>query len=515
MTMKKFSIGFLYSLLLAGCSTPSILTDKDIISLLDEYERQSEALKQYQIAQKESGIHLAKVENPSAPLDQQLVSVYLESADLATVLQHLDINYSLIDLNSVSGHVTAKFEGLPMHQALNSLLSQAQLKASIIGQLITISRLPFIELKPLPGTDFVFTKQEMHFADTRDLEPILRVLLASRGGGDDYYYNDEDYDDDNYDDEDSGEDFYIDEDSGDAFYDDEDSSGASSGRPKSLSFAAIHSENAILVMGSTVEVNNALRILRALDTDGGHVLLEALILEFSAEHLLAIGTRISQGASGQYSDINIDWASIVGETIAFTSLSGAANTLTFRAAINMLIRHNFARVIARPYIATVSGKQARIEVVEDRFVTTFRGNSDEVTLEPVTSGITLRMTPFVLPDEQIRLDLSISASQFTPSLDNVSLTRSRSEASSTIRIGAGQTLVIGGLMSEQSSTSDAGVPGLKESKYLGFLFGQKQSTSQRKRLLIYITPYIWEPGLETPVDSRTGLESFMEKQEGF
>ena len=512
MTMKKFSIGVLCLILLADYSAPNNLSDDDIISLLDEYERQSEALKQYQAAQKETGIHLVKIENPSAPLDQQLVSVNLESADLPTVLQHMDINYSLLDLNSVAGHVTAKFSGLPMQRALELLLSQAHLMANIIGELVTISRLPVIELEPKPGTNFVFKKQEMHFADTRTLEPILRVLLASSGDGDDYYYEDEDSGDDFYD-EDSGEDYYDEEDSSEDYYYDEYSS--SSGSSKSLRFAAIHSENAILVMGPSGEVNNALKILRALDTDGGHVLIEALVLEFSAEHLMEIGTRISDGASGRFSDVSIDWASIVGETIAFTTLAGAANTRTFRAAINMLVQHNFARVIARPYLATGSGHQARIEVVEDRYVTTFRGDSDEVTLEPVTSGIRLRIKPFVLPGEQIWLDLIISASQFIPSLQNVSLTRTRSDATSTIRIGAGQTLVIGGLMSEQSSTSDAGVPGLRESKVLGFLFGQKKSTSMRKRLLIYITLYIWEPGMETPVDSRSKLESFMEAQEGF
>ena len=182
-------------------------------------------------------------------------------------------------------------------------------------ELVTISRLPVVELEPKPGTDFVFKKQEMHFADTRTLEPILRVLLASSGDGDDYYYEDEDSGDDFYD-EDSGEDYYDEEDSGEDYYYDEYSS--SSGSSKSLRFAAIHSENAILVMGPSGEVNNALKILRALDTDGGHVLIEALVLEFSAEHLMEIGTRISDGASGRFSDVSIDWASIVGETIAFT-----------------------------------------------------------------------------------------------------------------------------------------------------------------------------------------------------
>lgn len=483
MTIKKLSIGFLCSVLFAGCSTPQVLTDEEILSLLDEYEKQSEALKQYQAAQKEKGVHLAQIENPSAPLDQQLVSDNLERADLAFVLQRLGINYSLIGLKSVNAHVSAKFNKLPMEQALELLLTPAQLKANIIEQLVSISRLPEIELKPKPGTDYVFKKQVLRYADTRTLEPILSALLAS---------SEDDYD-----------------------YDDEDSSDSSFGSTKSLSFAAIHSENAILVKGSSVDVNNALDILRSLDTDGGHILIEALVLEFSADHLMQIGSRISDGQSGQFSDVSIDWANMIGRNISFTNLASAANTRTFKAAISMLIQQNFARVIARPYLATVSGKEAMLQVVQDRFVTTFTANSDEITLNPVQSGLTLKVLLFVLPDEQIRLELEISLSVFVPSVGNVSLTRNRSDARSTIRIGAGQTLVIGGLMTEGISKGDAGVPGVREIPGLGILFGQTQTIMAQKRLLIYITPYIWEPGLETPVGSRSDLEAIMKSQEGF
>ena len=135
---------------------------------------------------------------------------------------------------------------------------------------LSCSRLPEIELKPKAGTDFVFKKQVLRYADTRTLEPILSALLTASEG------NDDDDDDD----------------------DDEDSSDSSSGSIQSLSFAAIHSENAILVKGSSVDVNNALDILRSLDTDSGHILIEALVLEFSADHLVQIGSRISEGQSG-------------------------------------------------------------------------------------------------------------------------------------------------------------------------------------------------------------------------
>jgi len=267
--MTKLIILLLFPMLLLSCNVPHQLTvDEEIFSLLDEYKKQSEALKQYQASQKEKGIHRAEIANPSVPLDQQLVSVELENAYLAVVIERLGVSYSLTDLTSITGRVTEKFEKRPMQQAMDLLLAPAQLQARIGEHRVIISRALEIVLEPAPGKDFVFIKQVLRYADTRSLEPILSAVLGSNDNGDD---DDDDDDDD-----------------------------GSSGSSKSLSFAAINSENAILIKGPSADVRNAVEILKSLDTDSGHILIEALVLEFSAEHLLGLGTRISSGAIGHY-----------------------------------------------------------------------------------------------------------------------------------------------------------------------------------------------------------------------
>jgi type II secretory pathway component GspD/PulD (secretin) len=127
----------------------------------------------------------------------------------------------------------------------------------------------------------------------------------------------------------------------------------------------------------------------------------------------------------------------------------------------------------------------------------------------------MTMTPFLLPDDQIRMDMAISVSQFVPTLDNVQLARSRSDASSTMRIGSGETLVIGGLMAEQSSKSSAGVPGARSIPGLGFLFGESKDTAVQRRVLVYLTPYIWEPGMDTPNGASAEIHEFIKTQTMF
>lgn len=484
----------LAALFLSACSSmPEVLTNSEVTGLLEQFERQSGQVEAQREASRQRGIHRLDVGNTSAPIPQWTVTASLENAYLETVIKRLRMNYSLDGISKLSGRVTADFTDLPMAEALAAILTPAQFQATFGRDMAIIGRIPEMALAMDAEDDYVFHKRVLRYADTRTLEPILYTLLTD-GGSDDSDDSDSDSDDD---------------------YDvssDNSSDSSSSSPSKNLTYTALHAENAILLKGPSADVGNALNILQAVDTNTGHIMIEATVLEFGANELLQIGARISGGASGNFSDVSIDWASLIGETIGFTSVSGAANTRAFTAAISMLLQTDQARIMARPYMAALPGYQAKIDVAEDRYVTAFTENSGDVTLEPVTSGVTMTITPFLLPDEQIRMDLQVSVSQFVPTLDNVQLARSRSDASSTMRIASGETLVIGGLMAEQSSRSIAGVPGVRSIPGLGALFGERKDSDTERQLLVYITPYVWEPGMATPNDAAGNLRNFLDTQ---
>jgi hypothetical protein len=482
--------------LLCACAPASRLTNSELESLIDSYEQQSARIEVQRSSERDRGINRLEITNPDAPLLERNISLSLEQAHISRVIERLQLPFVLNDVTKISGRISAEFNEMPIEQALAAILEPARLQASFSPHLVTISHQPQVALSMSAGDDYVFHKRILRFADTRALESILPMVLLEASSSDE----DDDDSDDEYD-------TSTDSDSGD--------SGSSSASTKSFSYAPIHSENAILLKGPSAEVQNALELLNAIDTDNGHIMIEAMVLEFSAGDLLEIGTRLSGGAGGSVSDASIDWASLIGETVAFTNLAGAANTRTFRAAISLLLQTDAARIVARPYLATVSGQAAKIDVAEDRYVTTFTENSGDVTLQPVTSGVIMSMTPFLLPDEQIRMDLDVSVSRFVPSLDNVALARSRSSANSVMRIGSGETLVIGGLMAGQSSRSIAGIPGARSLPGLGMLFGERVQSDEQRRLLIYITPYIWQPGMDTPMNAQQELKAFIERQPGF
>jgi hypothetical protein len=488
----------LFALTAIGCSSSLRLTDDDIQDFLDEYAYKASMAQQKKSAMRDLGIDYARIENPDAPLPQRLVSVKLENAHLGRVIDRLGVDYVLDGLRSINGRVTASFERTRLQKALDLLTKPLQLEATVRNDIVVIRRAPSVPLYQGSTGDYIMMKYVFKFSDTHELDDVLSDLLDTESEGD----------------EDDGDDSDSDEDSDDWSMSFSNLDGGSDGSDSStnseaLSYTLLHAENAVLVTGPSSKVENALQIFEAFDTDTGHVLIEAMLLEFNADQLVEVGTRISEGAKDTFSQVNIDWSSLAGETISFMNLATDANATAFRAAISLMIDRNNARVIARPYLATVSGKPAFIEVAGEQYVTQQTGSSGEVTLEPVSAGVNMKVTPFVLPSERIRMDVDVELSRFVPSVRNAQLATNRSVSKSTVRVGSGEPLVIGGLSAGQSSRSSYGIPGLSDVPGLNMVFGVRPSSDFNKRVLIYITPYLWEPGIETPLQAQDELVRFM------
>jgi general secretion pathway protein D len=62
------------------------------------------------------------------------------------------------------------------------------------------------------------------------------------------------------------------------------------------------------------------------------------------------------------------------------------------------------------------------------------------------------------------------------------------QITTTVAVKSGQTVVLGGLMRDNKSRSESGVPGVRKVPVLGWLFGSKTTTSDRTELLVLITP---------------------------
>jgi general secretion pathway protein D len=78
---------------------------------------------------------------------------------------------------------------------------------------------------------------------------------------------------------------------------------------------------------------------------------------------------------------------------------------------------------------------------------------------------------------------------------------------STIVVTSGQTVLLGGLISEQDQKTQAGIPGLNQIKFLGDLFGNTSNTKQRAEIIIFIKPRL----IRDSLDAKAVTEEFRER----
>ena len=112
----------------------------------------------------------------------------------------------------------------------------------------------------------------------------------------------------------------------------------------------------------------------------------------------------------------------------------------------------------------------------------------------------LRATPLITPDNRIQLELEIKQDTVgeiyetgrggsVPSID----TR---ELSTSVLVNNGETVVLGGIFQDQRSREEDRVPYLSSIPWVGNLFKRRSTQTQKRELLIFVTPTIVE---ERPV----------------
>jgi len=172
--------------------------------------------------------------------------------------------------------------------------------------------------------------------------------------------------------------------------------------------------------------------------------------------------------------------------------------------LNFLATQGNVNSISNPKIATINNQKAIISVGDTinyryptKVVLDTNGNPQtEYAVENKFVGILLDITPEISDNGTIMLRINPTISSFR---DETQLTdpnrqlapdTTDNKMSTVVRIKDGQTLILGGLITDRNSFSENGVPILKEIPVVKYLFSSKSEISQRRELVFIITPHI-------------------------
>jgi general secretion pathway protein D len=108
------------------------------------------------------------------------------------------------------------------------------------------------------------------------------------------------------------------------------------------------------------------------------------------------------------------------------------------------------------------------------------------------TGVVLEVTPRVNSSGYVTLDISQSVSSVVPTTTSGidSPTFSQRRLTSTISVKSGNSVLLGGLIQSQDNREASGIPLLHTIPILGALFGDRNNTTARTELIMFMTPYV-------------------------
>jgi len=268
--------------------------------------------------------------------------------------------------------------------------------------------------------------------------------------------------------------------------------------------------NLLVLVGTAREVLRALEILRKVDVKQPQVVIEARVLDVSEGSLKSLGVSLEYLQSGAIGNLDRGGGTRPlprggdfpnQQSVGFNregNLGLDFNFLKapveFTARINALAEDRRNRLLANPRVATLDGRPARIFIGDEvNFVKLIQQTPQGANVETgsVQAGIILDVLPRVHEDNSITLQIKPEVSVITGFLDVPGGGRlpqlARRNAETTIRVGNGETVIIGGLIREADIKSIQKVPLLGDLPFFGYLFRRESTSREKSEIIITLT----------------------------
>ncbi len=269
--------------------------------------------------------------------------------------------------------------------------------------------------------------------------------------------------------------------------------------------------NAIVLSGASEQVWQAAQFLQTIDLDLPNVFLELLVVEYYHENGFSWAYDIIDGSKGDISDfVAAPGAGVIAGT--YEALADLPES--FRLNLAALVQDSNAKVVTNPHIAVRSGERGEIILREELniILTNETENFGTTrTLERLEAGVLLNVTPEVLDDGYLALSVEGEVSVFLPASQG-QFAIAKQHVTTQVLVQSGKTLVIGGLVTRESTTADSGVPGLRRIPVLGYLFKSQSRSTRYVETVIYITPYIDEPSFFLPENMSKDVDELFVKE---
>jgi general secretion pathway protein D len=262
--------------------------------------------------------------------------------------------------------------------------------------------------------------------------------------------------------------------------------------------------NSLLIWATNQNYERIINTLEKMDITPRQVLIEATIAEVTLTGSLRYGIqwyfsndvgsdRTGVGSLGLPTNLSLTNALRNIPTDQF-SYAIADSAGLVRALLNTLAGDSKVKVLSSPQVMVVDNQQAVIRVGAQQPVRGSTAISDGIPVESIEfkpTGVLLEVLPRVNDGGMVNMEIRQEVTDVGP-IDTATGQRSFLERSvvSRVAVRSGQTLVLGGLIRDNRSEKQSGIPVLYKIPVLGALFGSTEEEMDRTELIVLITPRV-------------------------
>jgi len=280
--------------------------------------------------------------------------------------------------------------------------------------------------------------------------------------------------------------------------------------------------NTIMVRDVRKAVEDVSALVAKLDARTPQVLIESNLIETTPTFARALGFRFQFTSGGTtFSSAAGAGTPFQANTLAFPSpplgLGGTVSVAqaavgglkNLASALEAAETEGNIRIISRPSVATLnnvastirSERILRIPLPASTNIASGSGSSAAgaaVATEKIPVGIILTVTPQVSSDGYVLMTINVKSSSLaanpTGGIGVVPFDELNREAVANVLVRDGETIVLGGILKDTSSSSEAGIPYLKDIPVFGWLFKSNRMQKDFEELMVFITPRITDAG---------------------
>jgi type II secretory pathway component GspD/PulD (secretin) len=261
------------------------------------------------------------------------------------------------------------------------------------------------------------------------------------------------------------------------------------------SYAVDPRTDTVIVSGTPAIIQSARNFLALTDVPAPQVVFEVKVIDITHNGNSSVGVQYSGSSPFDLFENCLECPP--GTIVPVQTVSGnpiapqpfTRNALFVQATLNYLITHNEAQLLANPRVAALDNQQANLLVGQTYPLVYYSPQSGQFQAQYIDIGVKLIITPTVNTDGYITTTVHVERSFITGLVQQFPILDNR-KVDSILRVKDGDTIVLGGLLDDESTVSVSKVPLLGDIPILGAFFKNVLKTKRHAEVVFLITPHI-------------------------